>query len=80
MLAMTRYSATDLLADYAVDSAKLKSEQVFKIQVNDVNIRLKMLLNNEIDAVLLTEPQATWPVWLVILYCWTVARYPCSWA
>lgn len=59
MLSMTRYSATDLLADYAVDSAKLKQEQVFKIQVNDVNIRLKMLLNNEIDAVLLTEPQAT---------------------
>ena len=59
MLAMTRYSATDLLADYAVDSAKLKSEQVFKIQVNDVNIRLRMLLNNEIDAVILTEPQAT---------------------
>ena len=59
MLSMTRYSATDLLADFVVDSAKLKSEQVFKIQVNDVYIRLKMLLNNEIDAVLLTEPQAT---------------------
>lgn len=59
MLVMTRYSATDLLADMAVDSARLKSERVFKIQVNDVSIRLKMLLNNEIDAVLLTEPQAS---------------------
>ena len=59
MLAMTRYSVTDLLGDLAVDSAKLKPERVFRIQVNDVNIRLKMLENNEMDAMLLTEPQAT---------------------
>jgi NitT/TauT family transport system substrate-binding protein len=59
MLAMTRYSVTDLLGDLAVDSAKLKSERVFRIQVNDVNVRLKMLENNEMDALLLTEPQAT---------------------
>jgi len=59
MLSMTRYSATDLLADLAIDSARLQPERVFKIQVNDVGIRLKMLLNNEIDAVLLTEPQAS---------------------
>ncbi|MCR5471321.1 MAG: ABC transporter substrate-binding protein [Prevotella sp.] len=59
MLAMTRYSATDMLGDIAVDSAKLKPEQVFRIQVNDVNIRLKMLENNEMDALLMTEPQVT---------------------
>jgi NitT/TauT family transport system substrate-binding protein len=59
MLAMTRYSVTDLLGDLAVDSAKLKTERVFRIQVNDVNIRLKMLENNEMDALLFTEPQAT---------------------
>jgi NitT/TauT family transport system substrate-binding protein len=59
MLAMTRYSVTDLLGDLAVDSAKLAPERVFRIQINDVNIRLKMLENNEMDAVLLTEPQAT---------------------
>ena len=59
MLAMTRYSVTDLLGDLAVDSAKLQPERVFRIQVNDVNIRLKMLENNEMDAMLLTEPQAT---------------------
>ena len=58
MLAMTRYSATDLLGDLAVDSAKLKPERVFRIQINDVNVRLKMLENNEMDALLLTEPQA----------------------
>ena len=59
MLGMARYSATDLLADGVRDSAKIDRERLFKIQVNDVSIRLKMLLNNEIDAVLLTEPQAT---------------------
>jgi NitT/TauT family transport system substrate-binding protein len=58
MVAMTRYSVTDMLVDWAVDSAKLKEERVFKIQVNDVGIRLRMLQNNEMDAVWLTEPQA----------------------
>ena len=58
MLAMTRYSVTDLIGEMAVDSAKLKPERVFRIQINDVNVRLKMLENNEMDALLLTEPQA----------------------
>lgn len=58
MVGMTRYSATDLLTDAAVDSAKLKTERVFRIQINDVNIRLRMLVGNELDAMLLTEPQA----------------------
>ena len=64
MLAMTRYSVTDLLGDLAVDSAKLKSERVFRIQINDVHVRLKMLENNEMDAMLLTEPQAAQARWL----------------
>lgn len=58
MVGMTRYSATDLLTSIAVDSAKLKTERVFRIQINDVNIRLRMLIGNELDAMLLTEPQA----------------------
>ena len=58
MLAMTRYSVTDLLSDLAADSAKLKPERVFRLQINDVNVRLKMLENNEMDALLMTEPQA----------------------
>ena len=59
MIAMTRFSVTDYLSDLAVDSAKLKQEMVFRVQINDPNIRLKMLLNKEMDAVLLPEPQAT---------------------
>ena len=57
MIAMTRYSATDYLATLAIDSAKPKYD-VYRVQINDVNIRLRMLLNNEMDAMLLTEPQA----------------------
>ena len=58
MIAMTRFSATDYLADLAIDSAKPKND-VYRIQINDVHTRLKMLLNNEMDAMLLPEPQAT---------------------
>lgn len=58
MVAMTRFSATDLLTSKFTEGVKFKS-QVFRIQINDVNVRLAMLLNNEIDAVWLPEPQAT---------------------
>jgi len=58
MIAVTRNSATDMLATMAIDSAKPKFD-VYRVQVNDVKIRLEMLLNNEMDAMLLTEPQAT---------------------
>ena len=59
MVAMARHSATALLADEAVARGGLQPERVFRIQVNDVNVRLQMLLNNSMDATLLTEPQAT---------------------
>lgn len=59
MVAMARFSATALLVDYAIDSVKLKQENVFRVQINDVALRLQTLLNNEMDAMLLTEPQAT---------------------
>ena len=50
MVAMTRFSATDLLTDRARDSVKLAPNQVFKVQINDLNVRVQMLQNNEIDA------------------------------
>lgn len=59
MVAMTRYSVTDMLTDLVVDSAKLKTEYVFRIQMNDVHVRMQMLQNSIIDALFLTEPQAT---------------------
>ncbi len=59
MVAMTRYSFTDMLTDKVVDSVKLKSEHVFRVQINDVNVRMQMLMNNEMDALWMTEPQAS---------------------
>lgn len=58
MVAMTRYSATDFLTDAALEGVKTSSV-VFRIQVNDVFVRQAMLLNNEMDAMWLAEPQAT---------------------
>jgi len=58
MVAMTRFSATDYLTDRTLQGVKTKG-QVFRVQFNDVNIRLHMLLNNEMDALWLPEPQAT---------------------
>ena len=58
MIACTRFSATDLLADIAIKRGHPRYN-VYKIQINDVKIRLEMLINNEMDAMLLTEPQAT---------------------
>lgn len=58
MIAMTRFSATDYLSDLAVDSGKPKYD-VYRVQINDVGIRLRMLINNEMDAMFLPEPQAT---------------------
>jgi NitT/TauT family transport system substrate-binding protein len=59
MVAMTRFSAIDYLTDYALDSAKVSYSTVYRPQINDVFIRLNMLLNNEMDAMFLPEPQAT---------------------
>ena len=58
MVGMTRFSATDYLTDQVLTGVKTSSK-VFKIQINDVQIRLNMLGNNEIDAAWMPEPQAT---------------------
>ena len=59
MVAMTRFSATDLLTDRMIDSVKLDKDRVYKVQINDVSVRLLMLQNNEMDVLWMMEPQAT---------------------
>lgn len=59
MVAMTRFSITDMLSDHIADSMKIEREKLFKVQVNDTHVRLIMLTNNEIDAAWLSEPHAT---------------------
>ena len=58
MVAMARFSATDMLTDLALDGVKT-SATVYRVQINDVALRLQMLRNNEMDALWLPEPQAT---------------------
>lgn len=58
MVAMTRYSATDFLTDHVQKGVKTTAT-VYRVQINDVPLRLQMLLNNEMDALWLPEPQAT---------------------
>lgn len=58
IVAMTRFSAIDFLTDKVLAKAKPKYK-VFRVQVNDVFVRLKMLQNHEIDAYWFQEPQAT---------------------
>jgi len=59
MIAMTRFSVTDMLSDMIVDSVKLRDEHVFRVQINDLDVRMQMLQNNEMDALFFSEPQAT---------------------
>lgn len=58
IVAMTRFSATDFFTDKVVYKAKPKYN-VFRVQINDVFVRLRMLANHEIDAYWFEEPQAT---------------------
>ncbi len=58
MVAMTRFSATDYLTDKTFKGVKTSALH-FKVQINNVPLRLKMLQNNEMDAAWLPEPYAT---------------------
>jgi NitT/TauT family transport system substrate-binding protein len=59
LVAVTRHSALDYLTDRMLDSVKTSKDKVFMVQVNDVDLRLKMLISGEIDAAWLPEPQAS---------------------
>lgn len=58
MVAMARYSATDLFTTLMLNEGKPKNT-VFRLQVNSLHTRLKMILCNAMDAAWLPEPQAT---------------------
>lgn len=57
MVAMTRWSATDYLTNKTFDNVKTK-DMVYSVQINDVDLRTNMILNNEMDGAWLPEPQA----------------------
>ena len=58
MIVISRHSATDFLSDIVVEKAKINKRMVYRPQINDVNLRAKMVNANQIDAAILPEPQA----------------------
>lgn len=58
MVGMARFSATDYLTSRSLEGVKTKA-QVFRIQLNDIHVRQRMLETNSMDAAWLPEPQAT---------------------
>lgn len=59
MIAVAQFSASDLLADIVIAEGMLDSTLAFKVQFNSLDVRLDMLKNNMMDALVLPEPQAT---------------------
>lgn len=59
IVAFTRNSALDYTADGMLAVSKLKSEQLNKPQINNILLRLQMLMNNQYDGAILPEPYAT---------------------
>ena len=58
VVGITRFSGTDWLTNQCLEGVKVKGD-VYRVQINDVLIRLRMLIGNEIDAAWLSEPWAT---------------------
>ena len=60
MVAVTRWSLIDSLCTIVVDSAHVQQQDVYRPQVNNVKLRLRMLRENLIDCAILPEPYASW--------------------
>ena len=58
-LATARYSASDYYSLLALQDAKLDYDKCFRPQVNDYYVRLRMLLQHQVDAAVLPEPFAS---------------------
>lgn len=59
LMGMTRFSATSMLSQMVLDSAKVSRDKAFMIQINDVSVRSIMIQTNQLDAMWATEPWAT---------------------
>lgn len=59
IIAADSHGESHRLAEQAIDSLQKKGKLVFIVQVEDLNIRLKMLNTGAVDAALLPEPYAT---------------------
>lgn len=61
MIGITRLSATDYWCDELIDRNKsLTENDIYRPQINDVQLRAEMLKTGLIDAAIVPEPYATW--------------------
>ena len=60
MIAVSRLSATDYWTDRLLDSTRTSYDDIYRPQVNDVQLRAEMLRLGLIDAAMMGEPYATW--------------------
>ncbi len=58
IVAITRHSSIDYMADKVMEQAKLDLLQLNKPQINNVTLRCKMTKNNQYDGAFLPEPYA----------------------
>ena len=60
MIAVSRLSATDYWCDRALDNNHISYDDIYRPQINDVQLRAEMLRQGLIDAAMMGEPYATW--------------------
>jgi len=56
LIGTSRLSASNWWLQHFLNELKIEEEDIFQIQINDIPLRLRMLLNNQIDAAILPEP------------------------
>lgn len=60
MVGITRWSLADTLCNIVVHQAGINQQDVYRPQINNVKLRMRMLRENLLDAVILPEPYASW--------------------
>lgn len=56
MVGSTRWSIVDNWLDFIVDSTRLKSQDVFHAQINDIRLRYRMVRDGLLDAAIIPQP------------------------
>ena len=60
MVGITRWSLADTLCNIVVNQAGVDQQDVYRPQINNVKLRMRMLRENLLDAAILPEPYASW--------------------
>jgi len=60
MVGITRWSLADTLCNIVVNQAGINQQDVYRPQINNVKLRMRMLRENLLDAAILPEPYASW--------------------